>query len=64
MQEKLYGLSNIKSSKKKAFNDAMSDNMTVYNVKGKDDDDGGDLDMKSMKSRTSLKSRKKKKKKQ
>ena len=43
----------------------MSDNMTVYNVKGKDDDDGGvDLDMKSMKSRTSLKSRKKKKKKQ
>jgi hypothetical protein len=58
----LYGLSNIKSSKKKGFNDAMSENMTVYNRGGKDEDDA-DLDMKSMKSRTSLKSRKKKKKK-
>jgi uncharacterized protein YjdB len=62
MAERLDNLSSIKSSKKKAFNDALSDNMTVYNVKGGKDDDG-DLDMKSMKSRTSLKSRKKKKKK-
>ena len=55
MHEKLFGLENKPGRRRGGgFNDAQSEAMTIY--AGHGNDDGGDVDMKSLKSKRSRKS--------
>ena len=55
--EKLYSLGQGKGTKKKSQFDGISDAMTIYAPGAKNNDDDGDIDMKSLKSKKSRKKR-------